>query len=123
MRMSFKGVLALSRFDVPDLRSSIPGATHEFVCRALRQAVNGTFVACKLHSWIAFNIDQDYAMVLACREKARTIDGWDYIHDKTFVMDQFLQVIVFSRLSIQCVHLVRVVNGARHDHICTLLEG
>ena len=116
-------MLDLRRLHIPNLRRAIPRATDQLSSHALRQTVHSTFVARVLERWIPLDVNHDDSLIFATREEAGAGRVWDDIHDEAFMVDHFLDVIVFAGLSVQGVHFVREVDGARHYHVRALLEG
>ena len=116
-------MLDLRRLHIPNLRRAVPRATDHLSCYTLRQAVHSTFVARVLERGVPLDVYHDDSLIFARGEEASADHVRNDIHDEAFMVDHLLNVIVFASLSVQCVHFIGEVDGARHNHVRALLEG
>ena len=61
---------------------------------------------------IPLNVNHDDSLVFSCGEEASACHVWNDVHDEAFVVNHFLEVIVFTGLAIQGVHFVGEIDGS-----------
>ena len=71
---------------------------------------------------VTLHVDQDDALVLTGREEASSIHCRNNVHYKALVVENFLHEFVLSGLGASCVHLVREIDGSRHEHVGAALD-